>query len=228
MGLTIPYFVYLAAGDSEEGFWVQLLVIVLLAAGVGVYGVAKSRIKKQAGGVLKEFYSRFIGAARSIVYRRPASPIESIKLVSQSATSSPKIGAAIQQTAKPTTKGRPFFAEATKGKDLKSGMELLAKDFLVEVVEETNAIDQLDIAMRRMCFTELIRREELLTIASDALKVYILDEGGFYGKVIQCAAMKELAGRTSESNRESADPSRLGVEPRQDEAAVNVGREIDG
>jgi hypothetical protein len=212
---------YLAAGDSEEGFWVQLLVIVLLAAGVGVYGIAKSRVKKQAGppsarprqqagGGLKEFYSRFVIATRSIATRKPVSILHTHTNIENRASSNEH-------------QDRPFFApnqeqfRATKGKDLKSGMELLAKEFLVGVVEETDAVERLDISMRQMCFTELIRREELSALASDALKVYILDERGFYGKVIQCAAMAELAGRTSESNRESAD-----------EAAVNVGREIDG
>ena len=32
---------YLAAGDGEEAFWVQLLVMVILATGIGIYGVIK-------------------------------------------------------------------------------------------------------------------------------------------------------------------------------------------
>ena len=50
--------------------------------------------------------------------------------------------------------------------------------------------------MRRLCFAELARRGELWTLASNALKIYTLDEDGFYGKVIRCEAMAELAGRT--------------------------------
>ena len=237
-----PAIVYLAAGDSEEGFWVQLLVIVLLAAGIGVYGVAKSRIKKQAGplsarprqqagGELKEFYSRFIGAARSAVIRKPVRFAELKKTEDRRQRTEDKYPSSVIrplssfEAAQPSVKGRPFFAEATKGKDLKSGMELLAKDFLVGVVEETNAVDRLDIAMRRMCFNELIRREELSAIASDALKVYILDEGGFYGKVIQCAAMKELAGRTGKTPQSREGHQTVDTA---EQTTVNAYGEIDG
>jgi hypothetical protein len=220
---------YLAAGDSEEGFWVQLLVIVLLAAGVGVYGVAKSRAKKQAGppsarprqqagGGLKEFYSRFVSAARSIATRKPVSILHTHTNIENRASRNEH-------------QDRPFFApnqeqfRATpvrdalrrKGKDLKSGMELLAKDFLAGVVEQTGEVGRQDIEIRRLCFNELIRRDELGVLSSDALKVYILDERGFYGKVIQCAAMKELAGRTGKTPQDTAE-----------QTTVNAYGEIDG
>ena len=75
-------------------------------------------------------------------------------------------------------------------------MELLARNFLVSVVERTDSPDQRDVAMRRLCFVELTRRGELWSLASTALKIYTLDEDGFYGKVIRFEAMAELAGRT--------------------------------
>jgi hypothetical protein len=75
-------------------------------------------------------------------------------------------------------------------------MELLAVDFLVGVVERTGLSDQRDITMQRLCFAELVRRGGLRAVASYALKVYILDGEEFYGKSIQCEAMRELSSRT--------------------------------
>ena len=85
-------------------------------------------------------------------------------------------------------------------------MELLARNFLTGVVEQTNSPDQRDIEMRRLCFAELTRRGELWAIASTALKVYTLDEDGFYGKIIRCEAMAELAGRTRPGEGAAEDP----------------------
>jgi hypothetical protein len=59
--------------------------------------------------------------------------------------------------------------------------------------------------MRRLCFAELARRGELWAIVSSALKIYTLDEDGFYGKVIRCEAMAELAGRTGKSPQNALD-----------------------
>ena len=161
----------LAAGDNEDAFWIQLLVVVILAAGVGIYGMAKSRAKR-------------------------------IERESNDET----IEALIEQ---PT----PHL----KRRDLTSGMELLARDFLVGVVEQTGAVDQRDIAMQRLCFAELLRRGELWAVASNTLKVYVLDEGKLFGKEICCAAMKELAERTGKVAEQTAN-----------QTAVHAGREIDG
>jgi hypothetical protein len=90
-------------------------------------------------------------------------------------------------------------------RDLAGGMELLARNFLTGVVDRTDSPDQRDIEMRCLCFTELGRRGELWAIASVALKIYTLDEDGFYGKIIRCEAMAELAGRTSDKPRDSAE-----------------------
>jgi hypothetical protein len=81
-------------------------------------------------------------------------------------------------------------------KDLAIGMEILDLDFLLSVVENTEGKDKNDVAMRRLTFDELLRREQLDTIDSNALKVYAMNEGELYGKVIQCEAMKVLTERT--------------------------------
>ncbi|MGA1979265.1 MAG: hypothetical protein ABSG99_01700 [Sedimentisphaerales bacterium] len=82
-------------------------------------------------------------------------------------------------------------------KDLAGGMEILDLDFLLSIVENTGGNDKNDVAMRRLTFDELGRREQLDTIDSNALKVYAMNEGNLYGKVIQCEAMKVLTERTT-------------------------------
>ncbi len=81
-------------------------------------------------------------------------------------------------------------------KDLAIGMEILDLDFLLSVVENTEGNDKNDVAMRRLTFDELLRREQLDTVDSNSLKVYAMNEGELYGKVIQCEAMKVLTERT--------------------------------
>jgi hypothetical protein len=161
----------LAAGDSEDAFWVQLLVVVILATGVGIYGVVKSRVKRLERESSDETIETLIEQPTPIAKRR----------------------------------------------DLASGMELLARDFLVEVVERTGEANQRDIVMQRLCFAELVRRGELWAAASNALKAYVLDGGKLFGKDICCEAMKELAERTGKVSEQTADKT-----------AVHAGREIDG
>jgi len=82
-------------------------------------------------------------------------------------------------------------------RDLGSGMEVLEMDFLLSVVENTKGEDKNDVTMRKLVFNELLRREQLDAIDSNALKVYTVDESRLYGKDIQCEAMKKLAERTT-------------------------------
>src|SRR4030042_954849 len=88
-----------------------------------------------------------------------------------------------------------------RNKDLAGGMELLDLDFLLSIVENANGNDKNDVAMRRLTFDELIRREQQNTVDSSALKVYAMNEGSLYGKVIQCEAMKVLTERTSRKSK---------------------------
>ena len=142
--------IVLGAVEDEGTFWIQLLMMVMLAAGIGAYLMFKSRAKR----VKLEAHDEII---ETII--EPPKPI-------------------------------------VKKHNLSGGMELLARNFLVGVVEQTNSPDQRDIEMRRLCFAELVRRGELWALASNALKVYTLDKDEFYGKIIRCEAMAELAGRT--------------------------------
>ena len=142
--------IVLGAVEDEGTFWIQLLMVVILAAGVGIYGLVKSRVKRVEQEAHDEIIETIIEPPKPIVKKRT----------------------------------------------LSGGMELLARNFLVGVVEKTDSPDQRDIEMRRLCFAELVRRGELWALASNALKVYTLDKDEFYGKIIRCEAMAELAGRT--------------------------------
>jgi len=89
---------------------------------------------------------------------------------------------------------------AVKGKGARSlagGMEMLELDFLLGVIENTDGADKNDVTMRKLTFNEVLRRGQQAEIDSKALTVYAVDASRFYGKDIQCAAMAELARRTS-------------------------------
>lgn len=86
-------------------------------------------------------------------------------------------------------------------KDLAGGMEILDLDFLLSIVENTKGNDKNDVTMRRLTFDELLRREQLDTIDSNALKVYAMNDGNLYGKIIQCEAMKMLTERTTRKSK---------------------------
>lgn len=94
-------------------------------------------------------------------------------------------------------------AEMNKERDVTSGMEILELDFLLGVVENTKGSDKNDVTMRKLVFNELIRREQLDTIDSSALKVYTVNESNLYGKDIQCEAMKKLTERTTHKAKDA-------------------------
>ncbi|MGD0597703.1 MAG: hypothetical protein ABSA64_09330 [Sedimentisphaerales bacterium] len=158
--------IVLGAAEDEGTFWIQLLMVVILAASVGIYGLVKSRTKRLERETHDEIIETIIEPPKPLV----------------------------------------------KKCNLSGGMELLARNFLVGVVEQTDTADQRDIEMRRLCFAELARRGELWAVASIPLKVYTLDENGFYGKVIRCEAMAELAGRTR-PGEDAAEDSETTNEP---------------
>ena len=167
-------FIVMGAVEEEGTFWIQLLMMVMLAAGVGIYILVKSRAKR-------------------IERQTRDETIEAI-------VAQPKPRATGYASSE-----RPVVGDKPRQRDLSGGMELLARNFLTGVVEQTDSPDQRDIEMRRLCFTELTRRGELWAIASTALKVYTLDKDGFYGKIIRCEAMAELAGRTTDKPQNAAE-----------------------
>ena len=104
----------------------------------------------------------------------------------------------------PPTKSPFSEGESTRSnrnKDLAGGMELLDLDFLLSIVENTDGSDKNDVSMRKFTFDELVRRQQQDTIDSNALKVYAINDGNLYGKVIQCEAMKVLTDRTTRKTK---------------------------
>jgi hypothetical protein len=99
------------------------------------------------------------------------------------------------------TSGEVTMEKKTRtGRNLAGGMDLLEMDFLLGVIENTDGDDKNDVAMRRLSFNEVLRRNQQSDIDSSSLSVYAVDEKDLYGKDIQCAAMKELTRRTEQKS----------------------------
>ena len=97
------------------------------------------------------------------------------------------------------TTGEAVMEKKTRtGRNLAGGMEMLEMDFLLGVIENTDGEDKNDVAMRKLSFNEVLRRNQQSEIDSPALTVYAVDEKNLYGKDIQSAAMKELTRRTEQ------------------------------
>jgi hypothetical protein len=214
----------LAAGNSEgeDTVWTQILVLVVLAAAWGIYSLLKTRAKKfkdqqqdypeETGRPGAQRHWRWQIQPKDIapdkaVTRRPVTKIQEIRVHSRkpledvkSPSSAPAMKAHVDEPreliSKPLDK-----PTRERGKDLHSGMELLELDFLLSVVENTKGGDKKDVAMRKLNFKELIRREQLYEADSNALKVYAKNKDNLYGKGIQCEAIKELTERTTHKNK---------------------------
>ena len=106
-----------------------------------------------------------------------------------------ELGAAEETSGEVTMEKKP-----RTGRNLAGGMDLLEMDFLLGVIENTDGEDKNDVAMRRLSFNEVLRRNQQSDIDSAALSVYAIDEKDLYGKDIQCAAMKELTRRTEQKS----------------------------
>lgn len=195
--------IILAASDAdgEETFWIQMLVLVVLGAGVGIVSLIKTRANRFK--TQKQCWPEGAGRPHS----RRGRQIEAVKELKD------KCLGIFLKTAQPKTiTERPMFdfeaadiagqgkqkneIDKAGKKDLASGMEILELDFLLSIVENTKGNNKKDVMMRKLVFNELIRREQLDAVDSDALNVYTLNKGKLYNKDVQCGAMKELAERT--------------------------------
>jgi len=219
MELRISDFVYLAAGDGEETFWIQLLVMVILAAGVGIFGVIKKQRARygSAGKLIRRFLDalgRRVSDFRPFdVVRRCLPQVAQARqaLIRAIRGTQAKLGRIInpgagalkienrKSTGKVCLSATQTSRPKSGSRDFNSGMELLTSDFLVEVVERTGSVEMHDVTMRNLCFIELVRRGELGAVSSDALKTYTLNTEGIFDKSIRYQAMKELAGRTAKA-----------------------------
>ena len=195
--------VILAVSNSggEDTIWMQMLVLVILAASVGIYGLVKARAKQFGEG--EHSYGGVAGSAQTQP-RWQNKAIRELKdkglgVFSKTAQSKAIIEEPVFDFgAGDIASGGKLKNEFGKGrgKDLAGGMEMLEQDFLVGTVEKTKGDDNDDVMMRKLSFNELLRRGQLKAAGSKALKVYAVNKGNLYGKDIQCEAMKELAERT--------------------------------
>ena len=95
---------------------------------------------------------------------------------------------------------RKASSEARKrGRDLHGGLELLELDFLLDLVENIDGMDEYALTMRKLSFHELARTSRISEIDSSALRYYCMDEDGLYDRRTQCEAMQELSARTEQS-----------------------------
>ena len=189
-----------AVGNSngEDAFWMQMLVLVILATLLGIGSIIKTGAKRSSDQ--KRNYAKCAGcAAARVRWRNKA--LKKLKdkcLGILSKAVQPKhiiekdvFGLDAYDTA---GEDEPKDNLAWE-KDLASGMEVLEVDFLLGVVENTRGDDKNNVTMRELAFSELLRRGQLKAADSNALKVYAINNGSLYEKDIQCEAMKELAER---------------------------------
>ncbi len=176
--------------EGEDTFWMQMLVLVILAASFGIFSIVKAKANK-----IKRY-----NQPPSQHHRRR--PIQPVKLSAHNELSSSD-----RTTASKINKQTKFVDKLFKDmpgegeRDLHSGMEILGQDFLLSIVESANgnADDTKDVAIRELNFKELLRRGKLNQADSLALKTYAVNKGNIYGKDIQCEAIKTLAERTAKS-----------------------------
>jgi len=172
-------------GGQEDTFWIQILVFLLLGVSWGVYSLVKNKrneLKNQQENLVEEASThRTRNRWRLQLPRGPILGFDS-----------------------PDTFGQEKAENGPaqkKSKDLHSGMELLESGFLLSIVNNTEDNDQNDLTMQKLNFNELLRRKKLNQVTSRALKVYAINQGNLYGKDIQCAAMRQLAERTTHRSK---------------------------
>lgn len=189
--------------DSEDMVWITVLVFAIFGAGVAIWSFVK---KKPRIFENEDDYSYYPQSSspehqkwswqtktkttfpEGNSFFKTVPPIEHTAgqpvVVSQAALE-PKVAHKPQRTQ-----------SSRKNAYLKGGLELLETNFLLNIVNDTKPDDKTDATIRKICFQELMRREQLYHINSNSLKVYSLNKNKLYGKKIQCAALQQLALRT--------------------------------
>ncbi len=193
-------------GDWENAIWMQILVIVILAASWGVYTFVRNKPDnlKENKKNLRSTRPDYTGSSwqfrqQSTSFSRHKekhqADIQDIHVHTAKATRSALVpldssNISNQQKAK-------RLSSRKRTRNTKGGMDLLDLDILLQVVHNTEGKDENDVTIRKLAFNELIRRQNQNCINSIALTIYAVNKGKLYDKGIQCEAMRELAGRTS-------------------------------
>ena len=205
--LLIQIILAARSNEGEDTFWMQILVLVILAGSFGIVSFARAKANKfkeqnDPACPQKSKYQRHWQIKPSLEHGKssPSVSITESSVDKHKKTKQPMLNF---YTPAKTSRARPKRKlvkekEEQKEKDLNSGMELLELNFLLSTVENTNdGGDEKDIIIRKLNFKELLRRGELNRADSNALKIYALNKNNRYGKDIQCEAMKNLAERTA-------------------------------
>jgi len=187
-----------ASVEGEDAIWMSLLVLVIVAAGWGLYSVVKTRVGGFGGENVyysgRRGYSgrfeRLKGVIGGYKERLLGGLAESVRAKAAGAK------AGLDASAGGAREEKKRLRPAKVSRDLAGGMELLGDGFLVGVIEDVGGRDVRDVSMRRMSFEELVRRGRLAGLSGEALKAYAVDKEHLYGKTIQCEALEELARRT--------------------------------
>ncbi len=193
-------------GDWENTIWMQILILVILAASWGVYAFIKNKPENlkdnerdlEGSGSDYTKSSRLIGRQRTNLSQHkekyPAQ-IKDIRVYTAQASKSTLVPLSNSSIAN-QQKAKNISPRKTT-RDINSGMELLDLDLLLHIVHNTKGNDKNDVTMRKLAFNELLRRQNQNRINGTALTVYAVNKKDLYGKGIQCEAIKELAERTS-------------------------------
>ena len=187
----------IGSGGADDTFWMQMLVLVIVATLVGVVSLAKTAANKSdQPGYLNGRPSRAPGQTNLLRELK-----DSCARIFLTAT---RQKGSIDKNPLGLKPGEAAGRPKSK-RDLTSGMELLDLDFLLGLIEHPERNNKKDVTIRKLGFNELVRRKQLSAADSKVLKVYAMNEGNHYSKDIQCAAMKELAGRTRPSSVHGLD-----------------------
>jgi hypothetical protein len=219
--------------DAENGFFMQILVFLLVAISLVVYFHVKnirSKRKEQQQSLPEEARTHNSKPIwRFLLLHKYFSPRKGIvqKYIAkmkgaQYSVSNPSQEPEFDFDRSDTAIHKKPEKKLAKGqnKNLHSGMELLELDFLLSIVENIKGNNQKDITIRKLNFNEVFRREKLNQVKSKVLTVYATDQSNLYGKDIQCQAMRELTNRTTHINRNEVRPP--AVYPRRKKIVVDM------
>ena len=225
--MTGSFLIYesLAANNNgpEFNFWIQLLVMVLLAASWSIYSLVKKKthkfrelqnsyLKNPAASENTKQWHKKLQDKFFYGLKNVTSPYTSDKPVSKpnSLAISRKDALITREIQTSTDDKKPLIqAVSQRKRDLQSGMELLEVDFLLSIVENTENSSEKQTTMRDLSFAELIRRGRLSVIDSRALQAYALNKDKLYAKELQAEAMKELTERTKHKDSAGGSHAKL-------------------
>ena len=219
--------------DAENGFFIQILVFLLVAVSLVVYFHIKnirSKRKEQQQSFPDEARIpnsrsiwRFLLLHKSFFPKKGIVQEYIAKMKgAQYSVSNPSQGPEFDFDRSDAASHKKPEKRLAKGqnKNLHGGMELLELDFLLSIVENIKGNSRKDVTIRKLNFNEVFRREKLNQVKSKVLAVYAIDQDHLYGKDIQCQAMGELAKRTSHTNgHEVRQPA---VYPRRKKIVVDM------